>query len=89
MASVVSEEFARMADSSKFGLIRFVKDKVVKVARSDQIRYEDTKEPFEPASCEDFPTRSVEAKWQPSMTNEDFSNEGYWEAEVLAITGKF
>lgn len=82
-------ELSAMASNLKFGLIRFVKDKIVKVARADQIRFQDTKELFQPASCEDFPSRTVEAKWQPSMTNDDFSNDGFWEADVLAITGKF
>lgn len=71
----------------KFCLVRFIDDGLVKIARSDIVRYAESKSPFCPKSSEDLPTDAIEVRWQKSMCGKDFS--GYFLADVLAIGSKY
>lgn len=71
----------------KYCVVRFSDDDLVKVARSDLMRYPVDKSPFIPRSSQDLPQEEIEVKWQKSVSGENFS--GYFAASVLAIGSKY
>lgn len=71
-----------------YGLVRFCDDKVVKIAHFTLIRHKN-KMPFKPKIAEDFPSGpAVQVKWEKSLTQGSFSCDGFYDAEVLAISSK-
>lgn len=73
---------------SNFCVIKFSDESLGRIAPTELIRCADKKK-FTPASARDLPEGLVDVKWQKSLHDGSFHNDGYFKAEVFAIAGKF
>lgn len=67
-------------------VIKFLDESLHRFAPLDLIRLKN-KQKFAPASARDLPEENVLVKWQKSMVDGSFQDDGYYEAEILAIAG--